>query len=270
MGLYDEVENKIAQVGSGFVADKARGLVVTASHVFFDMHATGNDFGRSYFGKSKGKAIIGVLPSADSPAVFRYFAEILVEDVSKVDACVLRITTRFDRDVAVIEDCAMQVEHPVSSLASPFKELQELKLTKQCELEESIRILGYNQGGEGVLPEGGHVNRYPDFAKGYVCKRFKNEVADSTETKKNSQQFTPLEEIVAICPTIVGHSGGPVVNGLGSVIGILSRADRADSQRCYLVPSTELKRLLKKAKKQSRLSPMELYNRMNSKSTLSR
>jgi hypothetical protein len=86
--------------------------------------------------------------------------------------------------------------------------------------------------------------------------------------------FTPREEIVVICPTIGGHryvkgenhpcfrcrcrstcllsgrkSGGPCVNDEGKVIGILSRADPVDRQRCYLVPSNEIKILVTKARK---------------------
>ena len=58
-----------------------------------------------------------------------------------------------------------------------------------------------------------------------------------------------LNKIVVICPTIGGHSGGPCVNQQGEVIGILSRADPADRQRCYLVPSSEWLPLVKTAKK---------------------
>mmetsp|Transcript_524 Transcript_524/g.1231 ORF Transcript_524/g.1231 Transcript_524/m.1231 type:complete len:939 (-) Transcript_524:83-2899(-) len=262
VGLYDEEQNKIKQIGSGFVADKERGLVVTASHILFDMES-GHSFGRPFYGLPKAKPVIAVLPDKDSPAVFRYFAEVLVEDVVRVDACVLRITTRFDADVHNIEDCAMQPERPVAGMPSALQDLQQLKLTRRCELEESIRVLGYNQGGEGVLPMGEHINQYPDFAKGYICKKF---TVQPEHYRNYERQFAPLEEIVAICPTISGHSGGPVVNSSGSVVGILSRADRADSQRCYLVPSTELRRLLKEARKLSQLSPIDLYHRMNSNS----
>lgn len=34
-----------------------------------------------------------------------------------------------------------------------------------------------------------------------------------------SQKFQPRSEIVVICPTIGGHSGGPCVNQQGEVIG---------------------------------------------------
>ena len=76
------------------------------------------------------------------------------------------------------------------------------------------------------------------------------EISDKVSLKK----IHPRSEIVVICPTIGGHSGGPCVNQQGEVIGILSRADSADSQRCYLVPSTEFIPLIKQAKRALRLS----------------
>jgi hypothetical protein len=147
------------------------------------------------------------------------------------------------------------------------EKLTQLKMTRSFELEESVRILGFNQGGEGVLEQGKHVNRSADFAKGYICKRFTNLGSDdsSTSSKESSSSaflkdpplpptmtlassFVPREEIVVMCPTISGHSGGPCVNDEGRVVGILSRADPVDRQRCYLVPTTELKDLLSTAK----------------------
>jgi hypothetical protein len=65
---------------------------------------------------------------------------------------------------------------------------------------------------------------------------------------KSSQ---PREEIVVMCPTTPGHGGAPAVNSSGAVVGILSRADPVDPHRCYLVPSSELKILVNKARKTS-------------------
>ena len=64
-----------------------------------------------------------------------------------------------------------------------------------------------------------------------------------------SKSFQPRSEIVVICPTIGGHSGGPCINQQGEVIGILSRVDPTDKQRCYLVPSSEFNPLIKEAKR---------------------
>ena len=66
--------------------------------------------------------------------------------------------------------------------------------------------------------------------------------------RKFRDRFKPRKEVAVICPTIGGHSGGPCVNQQGEVIGILSRADPADNQRCYISPASEWKALLLQAK----------------------
>jgi len=73
--------------------------------------------------------------------------------------------------------------------------------------------------------------------------------------------FRPREEIVVMCPTISGHSGGPCVNYQGEVIGLLSRVDSAEMHRCYVVPASEWKHLLKKANSYSTSGiPIEIHN----------
>merc|ERR1711971_1330574 len=138
------------------------------------------------------------------------------------------------------EGCADQPERLLlnNPLALKQEKLHPLKITDKCELDEQVRIMGYNQGGEGLLGPGASLNRYVDFARGYVCKRFAGGGAGAVEGQVR-HKFRPREEIVVICPTIGGHSGGPCVNQNGEVIGILSRADPAESQRCYLVPTYE-------------------------------
>jgi len=260
VALWDKDSQSIQQVGSGFVVDRKQGLIVTAAHTLFDMRK-GKHFGRAYHGLKNAKALIGVIPTVDgTAAVFRYTAEIVAHDVSNMDACVLRIISKFDQDVTCDGDeCGHEPEILFKNNASALEgeDLQQLKLTKRFVLEEAIRVLGFNQGGEGLLQEGSHVNRYIDVARGYVCKTYKPLPDDSSDSSLSSGQmelltnnaYIPREEIVAMCPTINGHSGGPCVNGEGRVIGIVSRADSTDSQRCYLVPSSELKKLVARAKK---------------------
>ena len=47
------------------------------------------------------------------------------------------------------------------------------------------------------------------------------------------------------------------MNQSGEVIGILSRADPADPQRCYLVPTTEFKKLIKASKRRLKSTIVE-------------
>jgi len=260
VALWDGKTRKVVRCGSGFIADKKRGLIVTASHTLMNIWGDkSTPFGEDYDGLRDGKALIGVITKSKSEessteAVFRYFAKIVSKDpnidkgVCHLDACVLRITTRMERDVSTrIEECAELPERLLLGNTHAMKQegLAQLKLTNRCELDEQVRIFGYNQGGEGVFGPGETLNRYVDFARGYVCKKFAaGEGNDSVR-----HRFKPREEIVVLCPTIGGHSGGPCVNQQGEVIGILSRADPAENQRCYLVPTYEWKALLKEAKR---------------------
>jgi hypothetical protein len=258
VGLWDSRHKVIRSVGSGFIVDKKLGLIVTAGHVLFKMDA-GRDFGAPYFGIADARVVIGVIPDDDDDdgeerhiAVFRYFADIVADDIHNIDACVLRIRTRMETDV---DDegpgCADQPEKVLTATSLPQEQLRSLKLTKNFELEESVRLLGFNQGGEGIFEEGKHVNRFVDFAKGYICKKFKAALPDDSSNSDSSSEhvnFSPREEIVVMCSNIAGHSGGPCVNNDGKVVGILSRADPVERRRCYLVPATEIKTLVSKAR----------------------
>lgn len=269
VGLWDGKTKRIVRVGSGFIADKKRGLIVTASHTLMNIWGDKvTPFGENYYGMREGKVVIGIIPrkkgeESGTEAVFRYFAKIVAKDpeidqgICHLDACVLRITTRMENDVrGTGEGCGDQIEHLLLNNPHAIKQekLQQLKITDNCELDEQVRIIGYNQGGEGLMGPGVSLNRYVDFARGYVCKKFAGGEANNNDIHGNQQQpvrhcFKPREEIVVICPTISGHSGGPCVNDEGKVIGILSRADPAENQRCYISPTYEWRSLLRRAKK---------------------
>lgn len=267
VGLWDGKSRKVVRVGSGFIVDKKRGLIVTASHTLINIWGDRNyPYGENYYGLPQGKVVIGVIPDKDSDewkgkdlAVFRYFAKIVSKDPSldqgecHLDACVLRITTRLENDVDGNGDgCGDQPEILLlnNDKAMKKEQLQSLKVTEKCEIEEQVRIVGYNQGGNGLLGPGESLNRCVDFARGYVCMKFTHDNQETGAVGINGRRdrFKPREEVVVICPTIGGHSGGPCVNQQGEVIGILSRADPAESQRCYISPSHEWKHLVKEAK----------------------
>ncbi|EJK49810.1 hypothetical protein THAOC_31278 [Thalassiosira oceanica] len=253
VGVWDEKAQRIIRAGSGFIVDRKRGFVVTAAHTLMD---------RENWSEVKGKIVIGVIPkdrsSNDPVAVYRYFARILAKDpsindagVCTLDACILQIQTKMECDVHESDKTigdqpeTLLMNNPVAMKNENF---DQLKLSEKHELDEAVRILGFNQGGEGLIGPGQEMNRCADFARGYVVMKF--------NVQENSviSNFQPRSEIVVICPTIGGHSGGPCVNQQGEVIGILSRADPADRQRCYLVPASEFAPLVKVAKKMLKLS----------------
>ncbi|KAL3924001.1 MAG: hypothetical protein SGILL_001313 [Bacillariaceae sp.] len=261
VGLWDGRTQKVVRSGTGFIADKKRGLIVTASHTLMNIWGDKNTpFGENYYGLRQGKVVIGIIPrkkgeDVGTEAVFRYFAKIVTKDpsidngVCHLDACVLRITTRMENDVfGSGEGCGTEPERLLlnNPVAMKQEKLHQLKITDRCELDEQVRIIGYNQGGEGLLGPGVRLNRYVDFARGYVCKKFAGGEGNGDDEARH--RFKPREEFVVICPTIGGHSGGPCVNQQGEVIGILSRADPAENQRCYLVPTYEWRHLLREAK----------------------
>ena len=270
VGLWDGKSRKVIRAGSGVIVDRKRGLIVTAGHTLMNVwgHAQ-YPFGENYYGLPHGRVVIGVISNDNKGmAVFRYFAKIVAKDTSlehgecHLDVCVLRITTKMENDVGGNgEGCGDQPEILMLNNEAAFKseKLQALRLSEKCELDEQVRILGFNQGGEGLLGPGESLNRFVDFARGYVCKKF---VSAGDAPNNNRDLFKPREEIAVICPTIGGHSGGPCVNQQGEVIGILSRADPADGQRCYLSPTSEWKPLIKLAKKSDGMIMNDLMGNM--------
>jgi len=245
VGLWNTKSNRIERVGSGFIADRKRGLIITASHIFFKMEI--DQEVESYWHHPHTKAVIGMISPGSDEAAFTYCADIIYEDVCNVDACVLRVKARFEEPIHLDSTTlGIQSEIPVSNrtrrnvLAEPRLHFNDI-----VQLEDQVRVIGFNQRGEGVLREGEHLNRTVDLTNGYVARNLKK----TTGKHITLREFVPSSEIIVMCYTIRGHSGGPCVNQDGQVIGLVSRADPDEFKRCYLVPSSELKRLLKEAKK---------------------
>lgn len=252
VGLWDCDEQVVSVVGSGFIVDERHGLIVTAAHVLFDLN-DGPDFGSRYFGRD-ARVVVGVIvPGNDHDAVWRYWAEVISEDIPSVDACIVRISSRMQNDVNDAgAGCATQTETVLAN--TPQENLPSLRLKDEFELDEHVCILGFNQGGEGIFQKGERLNRTAGISKGFICKQFKASPLPSDTTPRSSRPIiktlTPREEIVVQCPTIGGDSGGPCVNSMGAVVGILSRSDPVETHRCYLVPASEIRPLIRRAQLQ--------------------
>lgn len=264
VGVWDPNTKSVVSMGSGFIVDKKTGLIVTAGHVLFNLESGNEAFGKPYFGCKNARAIIGVIPTKDGKtATFRYFAEIVAHDVHNVDACVLQIRSRMEKDVDDKEGIGTlnQREKIIGTDKMMSEDLRSLKLTKHFDIAESVRLLGYSQEGEGIFEEGKHISPSIEFVEGKIRRHFKatmyedNGDSDSSSSAsgKNLQQnqhhtFAPREEIVMHCLVNSGHSGGPCVNADGKVVGILSRSDPVERDKCYLVPTAEIRPLILKAK----------------------
>ena len=246
VGLWDG--ERVVNAGCGFVVDGVHGFIVTAAHILMDMSAAKEPIDSwkrlkaRYYGREGARALVGVITDhreevdADSPvgpeASFRYFADIVAEDIENMDACVLRISARLQTDVDNPDDCNLQpLEAPQLCDERNEPILRELVPSTRCELEEQIRLLGFSRGERAL-----------EVTQGFVILKHR-----SPDLRQPSSDLghRPRYEIGINAPlTFVGQSGSPCVNRAGQVVGILSRADPADKNRCYLVPTREYLQLV--------------------------
>lgn len=238
-------------LGSGFIADEENGLVVTAAHVVYDIHDP-SAVSKPYTNAPGAFIAIGVVDRnlGHENAVFRYVAEIVTQDVRNVDAAVLKITGRFERDYRTIHQSQLKMRRiPPTSIRD--ENLKPLTMTERFSMEECVRLAGYGQEGEGILPLGGHVNHSVDFSRGHICKDFKLSdlsVVDTGDQRSMNYEFLPQKELVVTGNDAVftGQSGGPCLNSENKVVGILSRS-QDQYRRHYIVPVKEIVPLLAKA-----------------------
>ena len=242
IGLYDASQptNKVRKLGSGFIVDSEKGLIVTAARTLLRI-AGQERFGQNYFGIVGAKIVIGVA-SADTgdTAVFRYFARIYSKDPSisapntpfcRVDACVLKITSRFENDIVGNGDgCHEEIEILLRDNAlMRSQNLSQLYLTPTSRLEEQVRIFGYEQD------EDSSVNLELNSSPGDICQYWTEPGAG-----EEAFQYQPKNITVVMSRAKAGHTGGPCVNKEGEVVGILSCADPNEKDtRSFVVPVSE-------------------------------
>merc|ERR1711957_1114537 len=196
VGLWDTKKGRMANVGSGFIADNSTGLILTAGHIFYKLEE-GKKVEQAY---KNCKAIIGTIVQSkkdvdSTTAYFTYFAEIIAQDITNTDAVVLHITTKFDKPFQWPSD--VQSDHPIMYGRFKHEKLKRLKLVEAC-LEEQTRVIGFNQSGEGLAMAGEYINHTVSFARGHVLQN-----RDSLKRKKGV--FLPRSEIVVDCTSYQGQ-----------------------------------------------------------------
>lgn len=257
VAVYDPNLKRVVVAGSGFIADEEKGLIVTAAHTVMEIHKRSN-FGKDCLGLKNGQIIIGVLPDEPGQAVFRYFADIVEKDPlidserkCAVDACVLKIKTRLECDVTndMLENIMDIPQRFIPKIQD--ENLKQLKICKaECEIEENVRTVGFNQGEE-------RLNRNLSVTNGSVAAVF---VSDKTISDVPQFTYEALKDIVLKSESIDDVSSGPAINRQGQVVGILSRGL---DDRCFLVPGADCYELVKKYKERSkrRLTNAERFSR---------
>lgn len=218
-------------------------------------------YGEQYFSKddfcgSRRKILVGITKenivngTTSYEAVYRYCAQIVAaEDLSHVDACVLQIKTKFERDLTHDVNCCDSICMLPAKKSLRKERFISLKMTSRCEIEEQVAIIGYRQEGIAGVKFGENHNRSIDFSKGYLREFWTNAHPHSVI---GNDGFQPRVELIACCFSMNGYSGGPMVNKKGEVLGIV-RSGYLERHECYVVPTCELKELLDTARKRCRI-----------------
>lgn len=277
IGLIDRVKSCIEPVGTGVVIDTQRGLIVTSSQYTVDRTDKLN-FSQFVQESEDLDIVIGATSSESDAVVYRYIAKILTADSRHVDACVLWITKKFNEDI-ITNGSSKDGKSTNNNFAADdirfmpqgFIEkdglLAKLSPTENCDYEESVNIFGYDRmlttipnvppvatveslsltsNAESSSNNNSRTSIGMHISQGYICKKFRCSIPLSA----SDGTYHPREEIVVIgcnsLPRIL--NGGPCVNRDGEVIGILSRTDKADTQRCYISPASEWNSLVRLAK----------------------
>jgi S1-C subfamily serine protease len=232
-------------LGSGFIADKAKGLIVTAGHLFYDIAKD-----RSFTPLESGNtdAIIGVYDIKTKKASFKYTADIAVNGLATGDCCILRLTGKFVNNVDSNGSVVSSSEEIRSLDAAELEGLSDLPLADSYDMNTSTRTWGYGQEDDAFSSPFESINRSLSNVSGFVTKILERPCTAFTTLGSTDIHRTENQVVVNLIDAIArdGLSGGPVVNGECQVVGIQSICDPADEKRTFVVPSTIIKELLTK------------------------
>eukprot|EP00555_Chaetoceros_dichaeta_P014847 CAMPEP_0198253622 /NCGR_PEP_ID=MMETSP1447-20131203/4020_1 /TAXON_ID=420782 /ORGANISM="Chaetoceros dichaeta, Strain CCMP1751" /LENGTH=1646 /DNA_ID=CAMNT_0043939363 /DNA_START=64 /DNA_END=5005 /DNA_ORIENTATION=- len=155
VGLWDIDKERIVDVGTGFVADSSSGFILTAGHIFYDLKH-GSKVGPIYKGFKNARAVIGTIHKSNEgvTAFFTYSAEIMTHDITKVDAVVLRITTKFENPIQCLSSSLkVQSDIPIHQGKFRREKAKRLKLMKP-RIDEQIRIIGFFNEDKEYMSKG--------------------------------------------------------------------------------------------------------------------
>ncbi len=241
VGLWNPQTKQFIHIGSGFIANAEKGLIVTAAHVLLDLKRRSDSVVMNTHNNLKD-VVIGIISPDGYKAVHRYMAKIIAKDGKDADACILRIHAKIlngdpNKTRSIIEG-DMHLER-----------LQALEITKDFSVGNNVFSFGFNQDGHGIFQPGNHINYEADFTPGYIMADMNHSSTQGvgpglSPVRWSDSVLVPRREIKIHSTTFIGHSGGPCLNEHGDVIGILSRADEADRRICYLVPVPEFEVML--------------------------
>jgi Leucine-rich repeat (LRR) protein/GTPase SAR1 family protein len=236
MRKWDDPTGGEDALGSGFVVDAAKGLVVTAAHVVFDRET------RKLLSGDGGEIIVGVINSSRK-AVFKYRARVVESDVGEnasdpfLDVCVLEITDRLVSDqykehfkngfgsFGHVKKFAGYAPIVGDELKDEIVELSLNEHPNPVSTYSHVRMLGFPQVSDT------EVNCYLTNVIGTVNQI----VGDNKELRLRIENYG-------------GFSGGPILlRENNTVVGVLSKGEN-DFTTAHAVNVCQWAQMVKKAR----------------------